>query len=323
MKVSIIVPVFNVSNYLSQCLDSIINQTYQNIEIILVDDGSSDDSGKICDEFKEKDQRIIVIHQENIGVSNSRNNAIKLASGDYITFIDSDDLLDYEYVERLILKANKDTFSLGKIATFKDKIIKNISCGEDIELLKDNFIELSRMYLLNSPCCRLYNTEIIRKNNIFFNSDLSLGEDLLFNLEYLNYVDKIYITNRELYYYRRISNDTLSFKYNSKMKEIQILLFDKYTNFFEKYLKDDFGYTIFDSYRFAFITLIVQNEFRNKKISFLKRYINCRKVISSHEINERLKKIIFPRNKMDYYLISHGLILIYKIKRKIKTLQGK
>ena len=98
-KISIIIPVYNVEKYLRRCLNSIINQTYKDIEIILVDDGSTDNSGKICDEYKEKDNRIVVIHKENGGLSDARNAGIDIAKGKYIGFIDSDDFADIRMYE--------------------------------------------------------------------------------------------------------------------------------------------------------------------------------------------------------------------------------
>ena len=99
--ISVIVPVYNVENYLKRCLDSIINQTYQNIEIILIDDGSTDNSGNLCEDYKKIDNRIKVVHKTNGGLSDARNTGIKKAKGKYITFVDSDDYVEYDYVEYL------------------------------------------------------------------------------------------------------------------------------------------------------------------------------------------------------------------------------
>ncbi|HJA50079.1 MAG TPA: glycosyltransferase, partial [Candidatus Fusicatenibacter intestinipullorum] len=96
VKISVIIPVYNVEKYLKRCLDSVINQTYKNLEIILIDDGSTDNSGKICDEYAQKDERIIVIHKENGGVSSARNKGLDICIGDYISFIDSDDWINLE-----------------------------------------------------------------------------------------------------------------------------------------------------------------------------------------------------------------------------------
>ena len=99
--ISIIVPVYKAEKHLSECIDSIISQTYENFELILIDDGSPDNSGKICDEYAEKDKRIRAIHKENGGVSSARNTGLDNASGEYITFIDSDDFVDKQYLEKL------------------------------------------------------------------------------------------------------------------------------------------------------------------------------------------------------------------------------
>ena len=127
--ISVILPIYNVSDYLDRCMKSVINQTYKNIEIIMVDDGSTDDSALKCDEYKEKDDRIVVFHKENGGLSDARNYGIKRASGDYITCVDSDDFVDLDYIEylySLITKYNvkmsicqhRVLYSNGKVKEF-------------------------------------------------------------------------------------------------------------------------------------------------------------------------------------------------------------
>lgn len=123
-KVTIIVPVYNVEEYLEKCLDSLINQTYRNLEIIVVDDGSSDNSGKICDKFAEIDNRIMVIHQENSGVSVARNIALDKMTGEYITFVDSDDYLEENAIERflnMLMEQDADIVFAEGITFFKNK----------------------------------------------------------------------------------------------------------------------------------------------------------------------------------------------------------
>ena len=106
--ISVIVPIYNVESYLEQCIKSIINQTYKNIEIILIDDGSTDKSPKICDKYKQKDSRIIVVHKQNTGVSATRNIGLELSKGKWIAFVDSDDWIEKEYLEELLLNAKKE-----------------------------------------------------------------------------------------------------------------------------------------------------------------------------------------------------------------------
>ena len=234
IKVSVIIPVYNTIKYLPKCLDSVINQNYQNIEIILVDDGSSDGSEKICDDYEKKDSRVIVFHQENGGVSLARNNGIKKASGEYICFIDADDFVHSDYIKTLVDNLNENTLSICQIEKFQENVNIPINGNTGKKILdKDHFIDLCNMSLLNTPCCKLYNKNIIEKNKVFFDTKISLGEDLLFNLNYLKYIDKIVVANQKLYYYRRSEENTLSTLYIPNMLNIQLLLFDSYTKFFK------------------------------------------------------------------------------------------
>ena len=118
--ISVIVPIYNVEKYLDRCVDSIINQTYKNLEIILVDDGSPDNCLAICDSWAEKDRRIKVIHKENGGVSSARNSALDIASGDYIGFVDSDDWIEPDMYEILIKNAKKYDADISRCAGLLD-----------------------------------------------------------------------------------------------------------------------------------------------------------------------------------------------------------
>ena len=125
-SISIIIPVYNPGEHLVKCLESIINQTYENLEIILVDDGSSDGSGELCDEYAKKDSRIICIHQENAGVSNARNKGLEIATGDYFHFPDSDDYLEldtYEYLLNLIDEHQCDAVAFEHFVTYPNNEI--------------------------------------------------------------------------------------------------------------------------------------------------------------------------------------------------------
>lgn len=124
--ISIIVPVYKVENYLSKCLDSMICQTYKNIEIILVDDGSPDNSGKICDDYAKKDSRIKVIHKENGGLSDARNAGLKIATGKYIGFVDSDDYISVEMYEKLYNQAKKEDADIACCNYYRVKMEKNL-----------------------------------------------------------------------------------------------------------------------------------------------------------------------------------------------------
>lgn len=138
--VTIVVPVYNVQNYLARCIESLINQTYKNIEILLIDDGSNDDSAIICDEYQEKDERISVYHKENGGLSSARNYGIERAHGTYIAFIDSDDWIENRFVERLMAVIQEDNSNIAccgfKIVN-ENNIIVSEKCSKESFVLSN------------------------------------------------------------------------------------------------------------------------------------------------------------------------------------------
>lgn len=218
--ISIIVPVYNVEKYLDECIQSIHEQTFINWECILVNDGSKDNSALICEKWAEKDKRIRIIHQTNQGVSTARNKGIEQAKGEYITFIDSDDWIDCKYLESLIKPTHKGDTDLCisglKQKYFNDKtLFFQPSFNGSFTLNKDNlnrFIELNKKYLIYGPVSKLYKKFIIDKYDIKFPIDLSYGEDLIFNYQYLEHVNNITCIDKAFYNYRIIGYGTLSSK---------------------------------------------------------------------------------------------------------------
>lgn len=221
-KVSVIVPVYNVELYIERCVKSIQAQSFENIEIILVDDGSTDASGIICDTLAETDTRIIVFHHKNAGVSMTRNAGISYAKGEYLLFVDSDDFIERDYVE-MLLKNESDFTMCGvrkvdeqnnvlSIVNYPDSyssiadldVIKMISCGE-----------------IYSPYCKLFRRLIIIKNNIHYSGDVSWGEDGMFVADYIRCVDNIrYISYIGYNYVRYVKENTLSTKVRSDILEM-------------------------------------------------------------------------------------------------------
>ena len=212
--VSIIVPVYNVESYLEECIQSIVNQTYKDWECILINDGSTDNSGYICDTWTEKDNRIRVIHQSNQGVSTSRNTGIQHAKREFITFIDSDDWIENNYLTEIVnlLQTPSDLYVSGIIQNFNNgtnqtyKPINQISFCLNSENIH-HFVDLNRSYLLYGPTANLYRNQIIREHSIQFRTDLSYGEDLIFNYDYLEHVHTITCIDKAYYHYRIIGNN--------------------------------------------------------------------------------------------------------------------
>ena len=214
--ISVIVPVYNVEKFLRQCIESIQNQTEKNIQIILVDDGSTDNSGSICDFYAENDGRINVIHQKNAGVSVARNVGLSIAKGKYIAFVDSDDMLPIDAYEKMLNCFVDCELVIGRIHLISEekKFIEKSKCFEDefiysCNFLKDLFEEKEFSYL-GYPVDKIYLRKIIDENNLTFNKHIKLNEDRLFVLNYMMYCERINCCNDIVYYYRQRSSGVIS-----------------------------------------------------------------------------------------------------------------
>lgn len=238
-KVSIIVPVYNTAFRLENCLQSILNQTYKNIEIILINDGSTDNSKDICEFYAANYKNIILINQSNCGPSVARNKGIEACTGSFIQFVDSDDTINSDMTEKIVLsmKYNIQLVICGyKYTRLKryNNIIPNYIGTIDIDLLYENFGLLYGQWVISTPCNKLYLSKIIKNNNIYFNEKEKIGEDLLFNLQYLRYCTKVNIIPDVLYNYVNRNNSlTNTYRHNlflnQKMlyKNIRSLLIKK------------------------------------------------------------------------------------------------
>ena len=227
-KISVIVPVYNVKRYLRRCVDSIINQTYRNLQIILVDDGSKDSSGDICDEYASKDKRIIVIHKANGGLGSARNAGIEKAIGKYLTFVDGDDSIERNHIESLYLclkEKNADTCLGGHTKVHKTRKEKhiNVCAGREYEgdEVKNNILVrmLGKLpngsdYIEMSVCMVLFSTEIIKKYDLKFHSEREfISEDLIFDFDYYPLSSRTVVSTDVGYHYYD-NEDSLTTKYN-------------------------------------------------------------------------------------------------------------
>ena len=230
-KVSIIVPVYNVEDYLKYCVDSLINQSYKNIEIILVDDGSTDDSGRICDEYAQEDDRVRVLHIENGGLSNARNTGVNVASAEWVIFIDSDDYYDRRTVEYLVQLQKKYAVDLVATSVIEVRDFQSddfIGSLTDIDSLKlDRYTALKEMFYGNivgtHPGGKLYKKEILMK---FPFPKGMIYEDLAVSFEHIGACNEIAVGYINLYkYYRRpgsIVNSSYSDKFLDFYKAIEL-----------------------------------------------------------------------------------------------------
>ena len=204
--VSILLPVYNVELYLPQCLDSVLNQTYTNLQIVLIDDGSIDKSLQLCQEYAAKDNRIEVYHQENQGVATTRNHLLKKVKGEYVLFVDSDDWIELDMVE----------FLLGKIF---DNDVDMVTCTNIVnDNLRTDSVKSTKVYNQDNIICEFlrhtwFNGSLCNKlakatlfHNETFHCAISYGEDALMTWKMLQKVKTVVVTNEQLYHYRKNPN---------------------------------------------------------------------------------------------------------------------
>lgn len=217
-KISVIIPVYNVEKYLNKCIDSVLNQTYKDFELILVDDGSPDKSGKICDDYAKKDKKIKVLHTENSGASKARNNGLSIAQGEFITFLDSDDYWEKDFLYNAISKIGNTDIYISGIKFFGGKdnreFISSFSGEITVkELYERVFYDIPQINLCG-PCCKLFKLKIIKDKNITFDPLIRCGEDTDFNLSYARFARTAYIDNQSYYNYYRGNLESLFSSYN-------------------------------------------------------------------------------------------------------------
>lgn len=319
--VSVIVPVYKVENVLHYCIDSILNQTYKDFELILVDDGSPDNSGKICDEYAKKDNRIKVIHKENGGVSSARNCGIDAAKGKYVCFVDSDDYVNKNYLEILIKTKSKhpeidNIWCYFQTVTNYDSSAGNliVDDNKNIYSVKD-IMTLHEKWLDAGPVCKLYDRKTILKNGLTFDSNLSLGEDLIFNFQYLDCTNgNIFVMPKKLYSYVRVSDCSLSQKYYPNMFEIYKTINSTMHCFIAKWnCSEEQVKKYFNAYFYS-IENVLKNTFSEKNKAAKKdkiRYNNS--IMKSKEFVQSLNNsdcYINPAYKFAYKSGKYRLVML-------------
>lgn len=209
---SIIVPVYNSSQYLHRCIESILNQTYKDFECILVDDGSTDDSGLICDTYKQKDKRVRVYHKENGGVSSARNKGIKEAKGNYVIFVDSDDYILEDKLEKVYLNSLQNP----------DMLVGYYKIPESYRYVVHEITEKDFFHINNIGVVwtSVYNNKILKENSICFDESIWHGEDSIFILNYFLHCKNIVFIDDHGYIYEKGHVNGLNAKFQSCIKEL-------------------------------------------------------------------------------------------------------
>ena len=226
--ISVIVPVYKVEKYLTKCVDSILNQTYRNLEVILVDDGSPDRCGAICDTYAEKDSRVQVIHKPNGGPSDARNAGLKVVKGDYVTFIDSDDWIAPDLYQKILAHVPFEMAIYGCTFVTENgeeiRTIKAAECSKMVEIgtSGEKIKELSNSSLLGYACNKVYRTELVKGMKY---GQVELREDLLFNLSAIKRTQEIFVSSQCGYFYRQRQDSLLHGRYCGNVPNLQNVLF--------------------------------------------------------------------------------------------------
>ena len=298
VKVSIIIPIYNAENYLNQCLNSLKKQTYKNIEVLMINDGSKDNSEKICKSFLN-DNRFKLINKKSTGVSASRNVGIKESTGKYIFFVDADDWCDDDLIKSCVNNfENYDMISFEYFKCFLNKNIRmelNINNNSDIhkEILNSNHIG---GYLWNKS----FIASIIKNNNILFDETINYCEDLLFIKQYLKYVKTVKYINKPLYYYR-IRKNSVSYNFYNK-NNISIL---KACDILITEYKEDEAFST--SLKYGYLL----NYYKLRK--FIPKEYKINRAILDCE-NEILKKVS-SKEKIKLKFIKHFPKIFYYLKK--------
>jgi len=333
-NISIIVPAYNVDLYLKQCIESLINQTFKSIEIILLDDGSTDRTGIICDEFAKMDNRITVIHKTNSGLSDTRNVGIANSNGEFLMFIDADDWIDLDTCEiayKAAKENNVDMVFWSYVREYKHKSQpKNFRLKEGIynkEQLRESLHRMIAGLLGNelkypensnaivTAWAKLYRTSIIKKRNIeFVNRKLISGEDILFNFYVFNDISRAVFINKCFNHYRKNNVDSLTSTYKKNVFEMWQVLHRMMNDFIiEKHLPQNFTEALNNRIALTIIGLgITELSQANKKTVFQKiTYIG--EILSDPQY-----RIAYTNLQLKYFP-PHWWLFFFFCKKKFST----
>lgn len=325
IKISVIMPVYNAEKFLKTAIQSVIKQSYKKIEIILVDDGSTDKSCKICDDYAKKDRRIKIIHQKNSGPSASRNTGIKNAKGEFIFFTDADDFLEEDALSLLIESADQHQAEII-IGDFQN--IKNgqLELRQDFSFLgnkllkKEDLLSYARLYLkkpnryLLLACSwgRLFKSSIIKDNHLFFEEKLQTFEDVAFNFTYLKYAKTAFFVKKTIYSHR-VYDDYLSatrsigsnpkklFGYQQALFKIRNFLENNLT---DKEIKKEIGHA------YIFLTII--------QLVRMCGQINCDNIRRIFQAIQELTHDATLQKNLQYYFPAKGDSKILPLLLKLK-----
>lgn len=327
--ISVIVPVYNSEKYLKRCIDSILNQTYKAIELILVDDGSPDNCGKICDEYAKKDKRVRVIHKTNAGVSAARNSGLEIASGNYATFVDSDDYIEPEMYSNMMEKVhqyNCDVVMCDCIKDFTDHseiYTHDIRAGfyDKEQLVNEYYPHLLMMENIEYPatisnCLILFNRN--KLGNLRYVVGVRYSEDLLFGAQLVYNTDSFYYMKEQAYYHYYMNPTSATHKFTvDKWNDYKTLHFE-INKYFSECESFDFSHQI-DLCLLFFVYNSVSNIFSADNLEREKKFEIVRNILGDNEVRRMFSNIKVLKLPISKKLKIVTIIYKYRIGLRIKS----
>lgn len=321
-KISVIVPIYNVEKYVEECIHSILGQTYKNLEIILIDDGTTDSSGILCEQLEKKDARVILIRTTNKGVSAARNIGIKKASGKFILFVDSDDYLLKNSIENMAASSREVDLVVGAIIYRNDyKVFKRNQFFLNNQL-KDETTEvlLIEEYLhcmsknmtdpyFGAPYCKLFKASIIKDNGIYFEEGVAFAEDFCFNLKYLQYAERIGKVDLPVYVYRKNLCGSLSrvkYDYHYMTNRWKLLCHEYGKLYMKNSIEDCYEHVVKRAYRYVLNSLVGRERIeRQEKI--LREFASVNLCLNCKENHKILNKEFSLLRSVKLWLLFYNL----------------
>lgn len=278
VKICVIIPVYNAEKYIAFCIESICHQSFKDFELILIDDGSTDGSSLICDKFAKIDDRIKVIHQNNRGLSRTRNLGIDKSISEYIAFADADDYYENNFLEECISRIEKDNSDFVFTATIKeyyreDKLYKSEyypnwndkTCTVN-QMPNSIWIDFSFINMLTA-WGKIYKSKIIKENNIRFLEDVTPHEDSCFNFDYLSVINKVSIVSSYFYHYRIENNESLMHAYRPNIYEITCQFCQRFNKFINRFQVNKKTYKFYKQTIFAMFIECAMHFYKFQKLT--------------------------------------------------------
>lgn len=341
-RVSVVVPIYNVEQYLPQCVDSIISQTLKEIEIILVDDGSPDSSGKIAEKYAKQDSRIKVLHKKNGGLSDARNFGMEAAIGEYISFIDSDDWIESNMLEDMYkasIKNNADVVVAGEIieyineSYFIKETFEKFHIATNSNKIKKAVFHMCERGVFNVVWNKIYKREFIVRNNYKFIKDAMPAEDIIFNCTVFSNIQSLVLMNTAYYHYAKRNVETYVTRYSPNAYNVFLSRYNKFKELFSslslneeehelwlnKVYISGLNDCVINMYRKGSqVNFIQKSKYLKEKVlldSYAKNIINQ---YNPQDFHERIFRIIFILNNV--FLMHLTYDLLFFLRRNLSRL---